>query len=125
MGIRYLLTLEYEKSSETESEVIPLRVVSQTQTQVESEQPLLTPTNTCNSQQSAPQEKLKQKRQKHHKSKKGNKGDTKKQETSSGIESFRFGIMGIYYFGNAQWNALIICCANNCGRHATTNANNT
>ena len=58
---------------------------------MEREQPLLTPTNTGSSQKSAPHEKLKQKRWKHHKSKKGNKGETKKQETSSGTTSSDLG----------------------------------
>ena len=78
-------------SSETESEVIPLRVVTRLQTQEAGVQPLLTPTNIGSSQQSASQEKTKQKRRRTSKSKKGNKGNTGKQETSSGSESLDSG----------------------------------
>ena len=78
-------------SCETKSEVIPLRVVTRRQTQVEGVQPLLTPSNMGSTQQSAPQEKIKQKRQKNNKIKNGNKGDTKKQETSNGTKSLDLG----------------------------------
>ena len=84
--------------SKTKSEMVPLRIVTRMQTQVEGVQPLLTPTNTGCTQPSASLEKIKQKRWKNNKCKKINKSDIRKQETFDGSK----------YLDLGSWESIIL-----------------
>ena len=78
-------------SSKTESETIPLRVVSERVMKEASEQPRPRPKEETVLQECAPGEKLIPKKRKHNKAKRSNKGKSKKNQSSSGTDTSESG----------------------------------